>query len=253
MAPKATCGKEGAVKKAVVVAAVLVAALGLADTALASHVEHDLAREGVEAEVSAVPFVWSGISGRVPRVTVKRTDADIPGPGVGTVSVEMFNLKLDTPSDALRGEVVGADARLVRRRIRLDGVGFGELLGITDLDMANPYDISPTGGVASEARLTGTVPGAREPATVVVTLRLVDGTFRMRPSQLLDVADGDEQAVLDGFSLDLDTRELPLGGPADLVQLRGGSLELSRDRVNTVVEPADLEPLAGASTLGQHD
>ena len=75
----------------------------------------------------------------------------------------------------------------------------------------------------------------------------------MRPSQLLDVADGDEQAVLDGFSLDLDTRELPLGGPADLVQLRGGSLELSRDRVNTVVEPADLEPLAGASTLGQHD
>ena len=98
-----------------------------------------------------------------------------------------------------------------------------------------------------ESVVAGTV------ATVVVTLRLDDGTFRMRPSQLLDVADGDEQAVLDGFSLDLDTRELPLGGPADLVQLRGGSLELSRDRVNTVVEAADLEPLAGASTLGQHD
>ena len=59
--------------------------------------------------------------------------------------------------------------------------------------------------------------------------------------------------MLDGFTFDLDTRELPLGGPADLVQLRGGSLELSRDRVNTVVEAADLEPLAGASTLGQHD
>ena len=165
----------------------------------------------------------------------------------------MFNLKLDNPADALRGEVVGADARLVRRRIRLDGVGFGELLGITDLDMANPYDISPAGGVASEARLTGTVPGAREPATVVVTLRLVDGTFHMRPSQLIDVAAGEEQTVLDGFTFDLDTRELPLGGPADLVQLRGGSFELSRDRVNTVVEPADLEPLAGASTLGKHD
>jgi len=165
----------------------------------------------------------------------------------------MFNLKLDPPADALRGEVVGADARLVRRRIRLDGVGFGELLGITDLDMANPYDISPTGGVASEARLTGTVPGALEPATVVVTLRLDDGTFRMRPSQLIDAAAGEEQTVLDGFTFDLDTRELPLGGPADLVQLRGGSLELSRDRVNTVVEAADLEPLAGASTLGKHD
>ena len=240
-------------KKAAVVAVALVAALGLADTALASHVEHGLAREGVEAEVSAVPFAWSGVTGRVPRVTVKRTDADIPGPGVGTVSVEMFNLKLNNPADALRGEVVGADARLVRRRIRLDGVGFGELLGITDLDMANPYDISPAGGVASEARLTGTVPGAREPATVVVTLRLVNGTFHMRPSQLIDAAAGEEQTVLDGFTFDLDTRELPLGGPADLVQLRGGSFELSRDRVNTVVEPADLEPLAGASTLGKHD
>ena len=240
-------------KKAAVVAVALVAALGLADTALASHVEHGLAREGGEVEVSAVPFVWAGISGRVPRVTAKRTDADIPGPGVGTMSVEMFNLKLDTPADALRGEVVGADARLVRRRIRLDGVGFGELLGITDLDMANPYDISPTGGVASEARLTGTVPGAREPATVLVTLRLANGTFRMHPSQVIDAAAGEEQTVLDGFTFDLDTRELPLGGPADLVQLRGGSLELSRDRVNTVVEAADLEPLAGASTLGKHD
>ena len=71
-------------KKAAVVAVALVAALELADTALASHVEHGLAREGVEAEVSAVPFAWSGVTGRVPRVTVKRTDADIPGPGVGT-------------------------------------------------------------------------------------------------------------------------------------------------------------------------
>ena len=114
-----------------------------------------------------------------------------------------------------------------------------------------PYDISPAGGVASEARLTGTVPGADQPATVIVTLRLADGVFHMRPSQLLEVPD-DEQAVLDGFTFDLDTRTLPLGGPADLVQLTGGSLEFSRDRVNTVVEPADLEPLARASTLENH-
>ena len=140
----------------------------------------------------------------------------------------------------------------MRRRIRLDGVGFGQLLGITDLDMANPYDISPAGGVASEARLTGTVPGAQHPATAIVTLRLTDGVFHMRPSQLVEVPDGAEQQVLDGFTFDLDTRDLPLGGPADLVQLTGGSLEFSRDRVNTVVEPADLEPLAEASTLGTH-
>ena len=229
----------------------LAAALGLADTAVASQEERTLAPAGAEAQVTATPFVLSGVSGRIPRVTVRRTDADIPGPGVGTASVEMFNLELDTPKDALHGKIVGANARLVRRRIRLDGVGFGELLGITDLDIANPYDISPAGGVASEARLTGTVPGADQPATVIVTLRLADGVFHMRPSQLLEVPD-DEQAVLDGFTFDLDTRTLPLGGPADLVQLTGGSLEFSRDRVNTVVEPADLEPLARASTLENH-
>lgn len=97
------------------------------------------------------------------------------------------------------------------------------------------------------------MPGASEPATAVVTLRLEDGVFHMRPSQLLDVPSGEQDAVLAGFTLDLDTRELPLDGPADLVQLNGGSIEFSRDRVNTRVEAADLEPRAGASTLGQHD
>lgn len=240
-------------RRTVVGAVALVAALALGDTALASHVEHRLAPPGAQLEITAVPFVWSGISGRVPRITANRTDADIPGPGVGTVTVEVFNLKLDEPADALRGDVVGADTRLVRRKIRLDGVGFGELLGITDLDMANPYDISPAGGVASEARLTGTVPGLSEPATAVVTLRLDNGVFHMRPSQLLEVPEGQEQQVLDGFTLELDTRSLPLGGPADLVQLTGGSLEFARDRVNTVVEAADLEPLGETSTLGEHD
>lgn len=244
-------------RRGFVVAAALVAALatvlGLGDTALASHVERTLAPPGAEVNITAAPFVLSGVTGRVPRVTVRRTDADVPGPGVGTVSVEMFNLELETPADALRGEIVGADARLVRRRIRLDGVGFGTLLRITDLDMANPYDISPSGGVASEARLTGTVPGTSEPATAMVTLRLVDGVFHMRPSQLLQVPLGAEREVMEGFTFDLDTRSLPLGGPADLVQLTGGSLEFSRDRVNTVVETADLEPLAEASTLENHE
>ena len=240
-------------RRRIVVAAALVAALGLGDTAFASHVERTLAPPGAEINVTAAPFVLSGVTGRIPRVTVRRTDADIPGPGVGTVSVEMFNLKLETPADALRGEIVGADARLVRRTIRLDGVGFGNLLGITDLDMANPYDISPSGGVASEARLTGTVPGTSDPATAIVTLRLVDGIFHMRPSQLIQVPSGTEREVLEGFTLDLDTRSLPLGGPADLVQLTGGSLEFGRDRVNTAIQAVDLEPLAKASTLERHD
>ena len=64
-------------KKAAVVAVALVAALELADTALASHVEHGLAREGVETEVSAVPFALSGVTGRVPRA-VSYTHLTLP-------------------------------------------------------------------------------------------------------------------------------------------------------------------------------
>ena len=81
----------------------------------------------------------------------------------------------------------------------------------------------------------------------MVTLRLEDGIFRMRPSLL--AGDTDPGA----FTLDFDTRTLPLGGPADRVQLTGGSIEFSRDRINTVFEPSDLDPLAGRATLGNYD
>lgn len=234
-------------RKAAIAAVAALVLLAGADAAVASHAERAIAEPGIRASIGGFPYATALASGKIPRVSTEFLDASIDGPGVGTVGVDVFNLALDSPHDALTGEFQSGTARLVRRKVRLDGVGFGRLLGITDLDLANPYDISPAGGGASEARLTGTPPGADESVTVVVTLRLEDGIFHMSPSMLVD--DTDPAA----FTLDFDTRTLPLGGPADRVQLSGGSIEFSRDRINTVFEPSDLDPLAGRATLVKHD
>lgn len=223
-------------KRALAAAAAAVIALGVADTAWASWDEAQLASDGETAYISGFPHALSKVTGEIPRITVERLDAEVPNAGVGTLGVDVVNYDTNAKQ---------ADS--VRRRVRLDGVGFGSLLGVSDLDMANPFDISPAGGAASEAQLTGTFPGTDEPATVVVTLRLVDGVLHMRPSLLVHAPAGQEDAVLRGATLNLDTRELPLGGPADKVQLMGGSVELSHERFNTAVTEEDFSP-----TLGSH-
>lgn len=226
------------------------ALLGLADTAWASFDEARLANEGEQAYIGGFPHALSKVTGKVPRTTVEQLDVEITGfgagaegpPGtigasstIGTVGVDVIDHVQSTQR-----------ARLVRRRIRLDGVGFGELLGVSDLEMANPYDISPAGGAASEARLTGTLPGMEEPASAVVTLRLRDGIFQMRPSEILTVPEGKApEDVVKGFTLEFDTRSLPLAGAADRVQIVGGSIEFARERRNTTVTPEDFHPLSG--------
>lgn len=232
--------KRGA-KIAGALAAVL-AGVFAADTFAASLAERNLAQPGEQAYISGFPYALGATTGEVPRVSVERLDAELPGLGdgaVATVGVDVVDFVADTP-----GAFTTGTADVVRRRVRLDGVGFGELLGISDLDMSNPYDISPAGGSASEVQLTGTPPGSHEAATVVATLRLENGAFRMRPSRVLLAPDGDDAAV-EAFTLELDTTRLPLGGPADMVQLVGGAVEFSRDRVNTHVAPEDFRPIYG--------
>lgn len=227
---------------------------GTADTLFASGVERTLSRQAAqlnglevapEAYISGFPVALAAVTGAVSRVSLHSVDVPVAGVGVGNAGVELINLEL--PANAgqrlRRADLTGAQADVVRRTVRLDGVAFGQLLGMTDLDIAHPYDISPSGGTASEARMTGTVPGTDIPTTVVVTLRLDGPTFRMRPSQLIDVPSDLTDRVIDAYTLDRDTRDLPLGGQADNVQLSGGSIEFSRDRINTVVEAGDLAPL----------
>ncbi|WP_249399739.1 LmeA family phospholipid-binding protein [Corynebacterium qintianiae] len=233
------------------VAAALIGGAVLVDTAAASRAESALS-ERTEADtrlstapdvyIAGFPFSQVAVTKEVPRVSVSTLDVDVAGLGVVNTGAEAFDIEVPVER-AAEGDFVGSPAAMVRRKVRLDGVAFGELLGMTDLDIANPYDISPGGGVASEAQLTGTVPGTEKPSTVIVTLRLDGGTFRMRPSLLVDIPSGAEDEVLAAYTLDRDTRDLPLGGPADIVQLSGGSIEFIRQRYNVVLDESDLAPL----------
>ncbi|MDY5786087.1 DUF2993 domain-containing protein [Corynebacterium sp.] len=242
---------------AATLAALLVASLALVDAAIASRTERALSLQAVlrdnlptapDVYIGGFPFLAAVAADSVPAVRVSSLDVPVDGVGVVNASAEAFDV--DIPGDKiLAADFTGGEATLVRRKIRLDGVAFGALLGMTDLDIANPYDISPRGGVASQAQLMGTVPDTDTPATVVVTLRLTDGVFEMRPSKLVDVAPEDTERVLDAFTLTLDTRDFPLGGPAGLVQLSGGSIEFSRDRMNVTLSPEDFTPLATPADL----
>ena len=234
-------------------AAAVVVVLALsADTVLGSRAEDRLSRDAEafdqlsyppDTYIGGFPFVQALFTDSVPRLSLTTLDAPVEGLGIVNATAEAFDI--DIPGrQVLSADFRGGEASLVRRRIRLDGVAFGQLLHMTDLDISNPYDISPLGGVASEAQLTGTVPGTDAPSTVVVTLRLDNGTLVMRPSVLLDAPPGAEDKVIDAFTLTRDTRDLPLGGPADLVQVSGGSIEFSRDRINVALTPDDLTPLA---------
>ena len=234
------------------VAAVLVGAglvAYLADTALAMRAEHELSVHAAQlGDLSTAPAAYVGglpFRSTIPRISVDALDVPVASVGVGNAGIELIDVTLDHPrSSSITEDLTGATASLVRRSVRLDGVAFGQLLGMTDLDIASPYDISPSGGGASEARLTGTLPDAEQPVTVIVTLRLEGSKFVMRPSELLDVPPELTDQAVKAFSLRRDTADLPLGGPADKVQLTGGSIEFSRDRINTTIEEDDLTPLA---------
>ncbi|WJY68724.1 LmeA family phospholipid-binding protein [Corynebacterium auris] len=236
---------------AVIAGAVLLALA--ADTALASRAENRLSQraqvadglpEAPEVYIAGFPFLASLLTNSVPRVSVTALDAPVEGIGIVNATAEAIDIDL-AGGHALNAEFEGGEAATVRRRVRLDGVALGELLGMTDLDISNPYDISPRGGPASEVLLTATPPGMAEQVRVVATLRLVDGVFHMRPSTLDDAPSGaDTDSVLSAFTLTLDTRDLPLGGPADLVQVSGGSIEFSRDQINVTLSLDDLSPLA---------
>lgn len=245
---------EGMNVKAFVAAAVVLAVPAVAfavDAATAAKVERHLAvqaraHDNLPAEpdtyVGGFPFAQVLRSNEVPRVSFEALDVDAAGL---TVNSRTDIYEISIPADkAYAGDFVGAAAKRVDRTLSMDGVAFGELLHMTDLDISNPYDISPTGGSASEAQLTGTVPGMDEKSTVVVTLRLRGSQFIMEPISLIDVSPTHADTISRAFTLTLDTRDLPIGDQADKVEVAGGSIRFSAAQRNVTLSPTDLSPIA---------
>ena len=242
------------------VLAVLLGGGWLADSIAASRVERHLSaaveeQAGLEVSprvnVGGVPYLAALFTGQIPTVGVHALDVDVAGLGMVNAQTELTRVTVDR-GQVLSGDIAGAPATSLTRTIRLDGVSLGRVLGMTDLDISNPYDISPAGGSAAEAQLIGTPVDQREPVTVIVELRLVGDQFHMSPRELVDapadLSPAAAEAAREAFSLTLDTRSLPLAGRASRVNMSGGSIFFEAERHNVTVRLADLSPVDASSS-----
>nr|WP_227659134.1 MULTISPECIES: DUF2993 domain-containing protein [unclassified Corynebacterium] len=202
--------------------------------------------------LGGAPYTQALLTGDIPRLSVEAMDVDTPGLGLVNARTELTDIEVNA-HQVLSGDLTGATAEVFTRRLGLDGVAVGEQLGMTDLDIANPYDISPSGGPAVEVQLTGTPPGFDAPTTVIATLRLDGPIFRMTPITLSEVPPARAEEVKRAFSWELDTRSLPLAGQAEGVHVSGGSLYFTARRRNITVEFADLSPLEAAEHSAYDD
>ncbi|GAB3696441.1 DUF2993 domain-containing protein [Corynebacterium nasicanis] len=243
----------------VTVLAVLVGAGWLVDSIAASRVERTISREVEEAarldvsprvNVDGVPYLAALVTGEIPAVHVHALDVDVADIGMVNAQTRLTEVEV-TRAQVLSGDISGAPARSFTRTIRLDGVALGRLLDMTDLDISNPYDISPGGGTAAEARLSGTPFNQREPSTVLVDLRLVGNEFRMTPREIIDApaeqTPAEAEAIREAFTLTLDTRKLPLAGRASTVNMSGGSIFFEAQRFNVSVAMSALSPVEVSS------
>ncbi|WP_347307264.1 DUF2993 domain-containing protein [Corynebacterium sp. SA-MJD20WY100] len=231
--------------KAAGVAVGCVGALWLADSAVAMHAEHAVSARVEELTrletppdvyIGGLPYVAAAVTGTVPLLEVRSSDVEVPQLGMVNAQTTLRDVHI-TPQQVWTGDYDGAVASTLSRSLSLDGVALGRLLGMTDLNINNPNNISPSGGNSAEAELTGTIPGDELPTTVQVELRLEGPMFYMRP------IDAPEGHVHDAFYLELDTRRLPLPAQATKVSLRGGTINVEVQRRNVELHLDLLSPL----------
>lgn len=235
------------------VIAVIAGVLWVLDLSLAARAESRLSRAIAEsAQLDNSPRVHAGgsifttslFTGELDSVSIEMLDVDVPGVGMVNATSEVQAVQV-SPEQLLRGDLEGTTAELFSRTLRLDGVALGAQLGITDLDIAHPFDVSPSGGRAAEAVLTGTPPGATEPVSVLATLRLLGPEFRLTPVELVDAPAGTQLGDVEGaFSWRVDTRQLPLADRAMSAYLAGGSIHLQSQARNVTLSTRELSPLA---------
>ncbi|MFP7366148.1 DUF2993 domain-containing protein [Corynebacterium callunae] len=235
------------------VCAIAGATFWVADSAIAARAENNISTAVADsADLDNNPRVFAGSSiystsfftGELATVSIDMLDVEVPGVGMVNASTVVEKVKV-TPEQILSGNLEGTTAELFTRNLRMDGVAIGAQLDITDLDISHPNDISPAGGLASEALLTGTPPGQSDPVSVLVTLRLVGSEFRMTPIELIDAAPGlNLDDVSSAFTWRVDTRQLPLADRAMAVYLSGGSIHFQSEARNVTLTTRELSPLA---------
>lgn len=244
----------GLVKKAPLVTLAVVASLcaggWVVDTALAAGSERKFAESikhtadlevTPEVYIGGFPFLLGYASGQIPTVSVFVTDVELPTLGLMRVGTTALSVET-TPEQIMAGDFTNASAELVKRILSFDAVALGNQLGITDLDISNPYNVSPSGGHSAEARLRGTIPGTKEPTTVLVDLRINGPHFTIIPTKVVEGDELPEEELLAAFGYTLDTRGLPLKEQANYVYLNGGTISLESEQRTVTLTAADFAP-----------
>lgn len=233
------------------------------DTLSAAKVEKTLAADiRAAGQLRVSPRVWVGgtpylaawMTGKVPSLSVEMRDVRDPALGLVTLRTEAKRLVVDK-KQVFSGDWEGVRAKYLVRSLRLDGVSLGGQLGMDDLQIQDPHDISPLGQPETEAVLTGTPPGLDDKYSVLVKLRITDGTISITPVEIQSgppAGKAVQQQAMNAFTWSADSPELPIGGRADTILCTGGGIIISSATDNVVLSPVALSPLHGpdADTAG---
>ncbi|WKD58754.1 LmeA family phospholipid-binding protein [Corynebacterium caspium] len=235
--------------------AVVLLGLLLADTLVAARAEHTLSRRiAATANLEVAPAVTLGGTGflgalrsqEISYLGVESRDIPVANFGLINSRTEAIDLDFSTQENPtekiLAGDISGVPAELLIRRLIFDGVAVGNQLGITDLDLAHPTDISPTGGSSAEVILSGTPAGFNKPVKVLATLRLKGPQFHMKPIQLITGPPEKETEIFQLLDWQLDTRNLPLGSTASRVYISGGSITFESQTSAVILDINQLSP-----------
>lgn len=241
--------------KSLAVVALLLTGAWVTDNVYAIRAERQIAHDTqaharleVEPRVSIGGFPYLANYFRSETPTLSTDVMDIKVPGFGLVSAQTIVNDLQLPKDqVLSGKLDQVPAKLLTRRLRLDGVAMGEFMHITDLDISNPYDISPSGGPASEVQFTGTPQGFDKPVTVLATLRIDDTTISITPREVLDGPADRTQEIKEAFAWSIDSRLLPMPTRTNRVYCSGGSIYFESEQRSIVIDASNLSPISTPS------
>ncbi|MBN9645026.1 DUF2993 domain-containing protein [Corynebacterium mendelii] len=254
-------GKRRTGRWAVIVLAVCVLGAWIADTVAAARVEKTISSTIRQDNTTAgEPRVWVGgtpyllalATGTVPTVAIDMGDVDVPDFGLVTLRTDATGITV-TPQQVLGGDWQGATAKYLVHSMRLDGTSLGAQLGMDDLQISNPVDISPMGEPQTEALLTGTPPGVDDRFSVLVKLRITAGVVSITPLEIRSspqVGPAVQQQALNAFTWSSDSADLPIGGRASSIQCTGGSILIQSATDNVRLNHDNLSPRPGIPATG---
>lgn len=229
------------------------------DSAMAARTEQAIStqvREHARLEITPnvsiqnFPYAMVHFTGDIKELRVGISDVTVPIFGMVRTNTVLQDVQV-TDEQLSTGRIDGSRAALISRNVGLDGVALGDLMDIKDLDISNPYDISPAGGNAAEAQLRGTPPGFNEEVAVISTLRLVGPMFKLTPVKLVEGDPAREDEIFDAFRLEFNTNTLPMGAQASYVFLSGGTVFFQAQERNVTVHLSDLSPIVSPDTADQ--